>query len=193
MARRGGRRSNRTITATRIVPTGEGVREQRLERQLTAIKEQQSFTRVQIKSLLAVAVQTGESADAYSFPNVRGSDEFSSLSQQFLKYRISGYKFDIYDVDMNKPVLGLWGTFHGSPFPSDFGSIADLPDSAVVPPGTGMRTLYWYPSGPLEHSWYDVDDGGVDFGGLVWHIAPGTAGVKWNVVVSAMVDFRARR
>lgn len=191
--RRGRRGMSRSegIAAVRVVPPGEGQREQKVERILTQIKESQSTTRLQLKDTFFINAAAGAVVAKYSFPQVQATDDFVSLAQQFQKYRVVCLKFDVYDFVAANQNLGIIGSYHGSVNPGTQGEVTDLADSGVVPPGTGFRTWYWYPNGPLEHSWYDVGSTN-DFGGLVWYMFPGTAAAKYNVVVSAVVDFRAR-
>lgn len=187
--RRGGR--GKSISAVRIVPNGEGMREQKVERQIAALKESQSTTRLQIKTTFFQGVETTDASGQYSWQDVRGSDEFSSLAVQFQKYRVVAFRFDVYDYNPSAPGLGIFGTYHGGPL-SGSGQYTDLPDSGTVPPGTGVKSWYWYPNGPLEHSWYAVDDDVTDYGGLGYYVFGGTSAAKYSVIVSAIVDFRGR-
>lgn len=189
--RRGGSGSGRRVSAVRIVPAGEGQREQKVERILTSIKESQSTTRLQLKDTFFINAAAGAVVAKYSFPQVQATDDFVSLANQFTKYRVVCLKFDVYDFVAANQNLGILGTYHGATNPGTLAEVTDLADSGIVPPGTGMRSWYWYPNGPLEHSWYDVS-ASTDYGGLVWYMYPGTAAAKYNVVVSAVVDFRAR-
>lgn len=190
---RGGRNRSNKIMATRIVPDGEGDRELRMERQLAAIKESQSTTRIQVKDSFFVTVGTTAAIGAYSYGNIRGTDEFVALAGQFRKYRVVGMRFTVYDFVPSSGVTALFGTQHQTQQITQQQQVVDLPDSGTVPPGVGKYSWYWYPSGPLEHSWFAVDDTTTDFGGLAWYTygAPSSTS-KYNVIVSAIVDFRAR-
>lgn len=188
---RSGRNGTQSVAAVRIVPGGEGSREQKVERILAAIKESQSTTRVQLKDSFFASPAAGPIINKYSYTNIASTDDYSSLAQQFTKFRVVCFKFDVYDFNPGLPSLGIFGTYHGAANPGSLGEITDVADSSVVPPGTGMRSYYWYPSGPLEHSWFDVATPN-DFGGLVYYLYGGNPGSKYEVIVSAVVDFRAR-
>lgn len=188
----GGKRAHR-IQDVRIIEKGEGLREAKVDQQLSAYKDSQAFTRVVIKDTLFVGI-TGVATDgAYSFPTIRTSDEFVSLSEQYTTFKVSGMRFDVVDFNPAAPVFNIWGTYHGSGAITGFEEVTDLPDSKTVTSGGGKMSFYWYPSGPLENSWFEIDDVN-NFGGLVWTVGAGTPTTnKFSVVVSAIVDFRARR
>lgn len=192
-SREGSRATGKQIMAVRQIPDGEGNREQKLERQLTAIKESQSTTRIQVKDSFFVTVGTSAAVGAYSYGNIRGTDEFVALAGQFRRYRVVGMRFTVYDFVPTAGVTAIFGTQHQTQQITQQQQVVDLPDSGTVAPGSGKYSWYWYPSGPLEHSWFAVDDTTIDFGGLAWYTyAAQSAASKYNIIVSAIVDFRAR-
>lgn len=185
------------INNVRIVPDGEGSRAERVNRMIAAIRESQSQTRVACKVLAQVDLTTFARVVNYGYAACRDTDDFASLKVQYSTYRITGMRFDIYDQAPGIPSISQWGTFHtvgGNKAPANQGEVIDLSDSQEVSPGTGKVSLYWYPSGPLENSWYDVDDTSVDFGGVSSYVPASTANAtKYSVMLTYVVDFRARR
>lgn len=194
MARRG-RKSQTKVQNVRMVPLDEGARAVKVERQLAALNESQSTTRICIQDQFPVGTSATAQVTPYGVTNIKGTDDFAAMLQQYQKYRIVAMRFDIYDIQPSNVSAGFWATFHGTdpPAPTE---VYDLPDCAMVPPGTGKLTLYWYPNGPLEKGWWNVDDTTTlnqFVGGLAINIPATAAGTKWNVLVRAIVDFRARR
>lgn len=193
MARAKRGRASRKPMAVRIIPAGEGEREQKVERILASIKESMSTTRIQVKSNAYVNPGTSDSTGKFTYQNIRGTNDFSAMASIFTKYRVVCYRFDVYDINPNQTVVAYFGTYHGVGQPTTVTDMVDLPDSGIVPAGTGSKSWYWYPTGNLEKSWFDVGDIVTDFGGLAWYLF-GTSGApsKYNLVVSAVVDFRSR-
>lgn len=191
--RRGGAMKNR-IANVRIVPEEEGARAMRLDRQLAAVKESQSQVRVVIKFSQGPGSSSGATVGATTFADVRADTEFQSLSNEYQSFRLSGFRFDIYDLNPNQLAYGFWGTFHGSgAFPTS-SQVIDLADSQTVPPGTGKISLYWYPSGPVELGWYDTVGGDEpNYGGLAYSLGTVPSSGKYQIIVNAICDFRARR
>lgn len=178
----------------RTVPDGEGNRAERVNRMIAAIKESQSL----------VAVAAGEdyqlsnnTLGLFGFGAIRGTDEFSSLAQQYETYKIAGMRFDIFDQAPGLYTRSIFGTYHttgAGTAPSVYSQVVDLPDANHVAPGTGKLTLYWYPSGPTENGWYSVSNTAIDFGGLAAAtgvLSPDTP--KYNLKCTYIIQFRARR
>lgn len=191
-SRRGG--NSRAPMNVRIVPESEGTRAMKVERQLAAVKESQAQVRVVCKTSFNVGTSGSSTTGNFSFPNLRGLADFVAMEANYEKYRVTCFRFDIVDFNPGVATSGLWGTYHGDVAPTS-AEVVELSDVTNVPPGTGKASLYWYPSGPLENSWYDVTTSGTnpnpDFGGLAYFVGS-TSASKWNVVVNAIVDFRAR-
>lgn len=188
----GGKSAHR-IQDVRVIEKSEGQREAKIEKQLAAYKEAQGFTRVVIKDTLFVGIGATSVDGAYSFPTIRTSDEFVSLSEQYTTFKVSGIRFDVVDYNPSASAFNIFATYHGSGAITGFEQVTDQPDSKTVTSGGGKVSFYWYPSGPLENSWFEFDDVN-NFGGLVWTVGAGTPTTnKFSVVVSAIVDFRARR
>lgn len=189
-----GKSSKNVIMNVRQVPDGEGVRAERVNRMIAAVKESQSLVQVCIGEDFELNNST---LGIFSFGRLRQTDEFVSLADQYETYRVAGMRFDIFDEAPNNYSRSMFGTYHGtgggSP-PASYSEVVDLPDANHVAPGTGKLTLYWYPSGPTENSWYNVADSTIDFGGLAAAVGtPATATPKFNCRIIYIVHFRARR
>lgn len=192
--RNGSRMSRSAIQNVRLVPENEGNRAEKVNRQITAYKETQGQIRVVVKANFPANLGTA-TVTRYSFANLRTEGDFVALSAQFRTYKVAGIRFDVYDADPLNSSYGLLiGTYHTvdpTSVPSNKSQVEDLPDSGIVPNGEGLRSWFWYPTGPLENSWYQVNDNSVDFGGLAINLPAGD-GMKFDTVISYIVDFRAR-
>lgn len=191
-AQRGSR--NNKISNVRIVKEDEGQQAMRIDRMIAAVRESQSQIRVLVKDTAGPGNSGGASSGTYSFTDVRATQEFVRIATEYQSYKVAGMRFDIYDLNPNQPAFGFWGTWHGGGSQPAAADVSDLPDSAIVPPGSGKLSLYWYPSGDQERSWFDVTGGyQPNHGGMAWSLGttPGTG--KFNVIANVLVDFRARR
>lgn len=202
MARNKSRGSQRmrgkAISNVRVVPDGEGNRAEKINRMIVAVKESQGQTRVVCRTVLSQGVASGDAVVTFNNNQLRATDDFVSLAQQYATCKVAGMRFDIFDQDPSAVALAQWGTYHsyaGITPPATQSDVVDLSDATEVAPGTGKLTLYWYPSGPTENGWYSVGDSTYNFGGLAGFIpsSPSTPGVKYSIMLTYIVDFRARR
>jgi hypothetical protein len=180
----------------RVVPEGEGARAEKVERQLAADKQSQSTTRVVVKRYDTFGVLTTDRFISVSFAQATQEPDFASLAAQYRTFKVSGIKFDIKDINPSLAAQNLFGTYHDPEAPTTptVSSLVDQPDTKVISGGTGQLSLYWYPSGPLENSWFSTQiSPPEDFGGLHAYVAAGTAAaLKYTCVTSYILDFRSR-
>lgn len=201
MARRGGTRRNRNggqkaVTNVRMVPDGEGNRAERVNRMITAVKEQQGQVRVVVKAIYNIGFTGTGGVTVLDFAVLRAQADFVSLATQYRTSKVSGIRFDVYDINPNAMAISVvLGTYHGrtaGDAPTSQANVTDLSDSRLVAPGTGLYTWYWYPTGPAENSWYSNTDAVNNFGGLAIYTPSAAVAPKFEVIISYVVDFRAR-
>lgn len=171
-----------------------------VDRMISAIKESQSQTRVLIGDFVGLDVAAGATLGTYGFDQIFGSDDFTSMLQQWTLFRVRAIKFDIYDINPAASLYNVFGTWHDNyetSIPSyTRANIADLPDSRVISAGTGQTTLYWVAHGTSEEQFQSASSlGSISqrFGGLKYSYDGGTPAGKFALQVHAVVDFRGRR
>lgn len=203
MARR--QKSNKgRITNVRIVDPYAGNDGTRVDRMITELQNSHSQTRVLCEETYNQNSQTAAYTSTFSASNVRSTDDFQSLAAQYETYRISGIRFDVYDISGNNPTVGFFSTWHdeilygASPSFSQ-ANVIDGPDSQIVPPGIGKISFTWVPKGTIEQGFQSVTAASspVDFGGIRVALQPGASGFtantpKFQIIMKAIVDFRGR-
>jgi hypothetical protein len=206
MARRN--RANRnmgknTIQNVRVVDSMAGQDGLKVDRQLAALHDSASQTQMLCTSYFDYSTAATETLATISWGSVANSDDFVSLANQFLTWRVRSMRFDVYDLQPQITSAGLFSTFHDQ-FTSatapvySFVNVVDGPDSTYIPPGVGKVSLSWVAHTTNEKGFYDVtssDANREDFGGLRVAIPPSTSpfGFKYRVIMKAIVDFRGRR
>lgn len=203
MTRRG-KRGNRknAVTNVRVVDDYAGANSAKVDRMLAQLQNSQSQTRVEVNSAFDIrTVATGgDVLGTYTIKNVRLSDEFDSLSSQWNMFRVRAIRFDIYDVNPNLPLLSAFSTVHETSFTAttatySFQQVVDGPDAQIPTCGGPRARLTWVASGIREMEFQNFDgnaDNSQDFGGLRYAIGNATAGLKFSVLVKAIVDVRGR-
>lgn len=195
-------RSTQRITNVRITDPSAGEDGLRVDRQISAMKNSESQTRVICGDIFDVGIPTtNDTSGSWGFEQCFNTDEFNSMIQQYALMRITSIKFDIYDINPGTGAYNTWGIWHdnytGTVGPFTRANVADLPDSRVLSAGTGQTTLYWTAHGTAENEFQASYAGGSlvqKFGGLRYYVAAGGAALaKYSVVVHAVVDFRGRR
>lgn len=203
--RRGGNKKNQ-VTNVRLVDEFAGTDGVRVDRMLSSMQNSHSQTRVLCTTTFEITTTTSgaEITGYYSGNQVRATDDFRSLADQFEEYRVRAIRFDIYDINPGTAVAHAFSTYHqranGETAPFPFAQVVDGPDSQSIAPGTGVAHFTW-----MAHT---LDEMGfqttlqasdpallpaTDFGGLRWAVANASAaGRKWQVAAKAVVDFRGR-
>lgn len=190
------------IMNVRIADSAAGEDGLKVDRQIAAIKNSESQTRVVIGDVFDVGIPTGaDLSTSYTFDSILNTDDFASLAAQYNLFRVVSIKFDIYDTNPSVSAYNNWGVWHdnyeGAAPAFTRANIADLPDSRVLSGGTGQTSLYWVAHGPLEHQFNSSTTTGSPvqkYGGLKYYVGLGGAAVpKYTVQVHAVVDFRGRR
>jgi len=198
--RRNGKGKNQ-IMNVRIADTAAGADGLRVDRQIAAVKNSESQTRVAIGDLIDIGIPTVDVSASYGFEFIFNTDDFVSMAQQYNLFRIVSCKYDIYDLNPNQAAYNNWGVWHDNyttPTPQLYtrANVIDLPDSRVLSGGTGQTTLYWVAHGTAENQ-FQTTAGGLasvqKYGGLKYWIGSGTANAKYSVQCHAVVDFRGRR
>lgn len=199
--RKGGKN---TIQNVRIVDSDAGSTSAYVERCIAGLMNSESNVTVLCNTTQTLA--TGSSASGlvagnFTGANVRGTDEFTSLAQQFNTFRIRAIRFDVYDINPGVPATNAFSVFHDvAPYnttynPPPIANVIDGPDAKSVPPGTGVASFYWRAHGTLENDFQagDVQGAPSDFGGLRYAFySPTLSTDKYQVVMRAVVDFRGR-
>lgn len=172
-----------------------------VERKITAAVESKSITRVLFKRVDTIdAPASGQNLGHISWNGLYGDTDWNNYQAEYLTFRVSGIRFEVYDTEPSVSSFAVFGTYDiaGSTSATPEASlttILDSPDSGIIPPGQGMRTFYWYPEGPRELGFYDTSSTSNDYGGLRYIASPvagsGTNG-KWRVITTYIVDFRSR-
>lgn len=205
MARKQGRTNGsgkNRILNVRIADSAAGEDGLRVDRQIAAIKNSESQTRVVIGDIFDIGIPTAaDNSGSYTFDSITATDDWQSLAAQYNLFRIVSIKFDIYDTNPSVSAYNNWGVWHdnyegGTPAYTR-ANVADLPDSRVISGGTGQTSLYWVAHGPLEHQFNATTTTGSPvqkYGGLKYYVGLGGAAVaKYSLQVHAVVDFRGRR
>lgn len=204
-ANRGGRSRNRTrnrIPQTVVVAQNGNPQAARIERQIASLMQSKSITRVLFKRVDTVdAPATSSNMGTFSFPQLYGDSDWASYVAQYLTFRVSAIKFEVYDTQPNVPAFAVFGTYSVAPGSTaspaaTLTSVIDSPDAGQIPPGEGLRTFYWSAEGPLELGFDSTSQTTVDFGGLRYGVFPsGGAGAtsgKYRIISTFVVDFRSR-
>jgi hypothetical protein len=173
-----------------------------MERQIAALQQSKSITRVLFKRVDTLdAPASASTMGTFSFPSLYGDSDWAAYTAQYLTFRVSGIKFEVYDTQPNVPAFALFGTYSVAPgntaaVATNLASVVDSPDAMQVPPGEGVRNFYWSAEGPLELGFQNTSQTTIDFGGLRYGVfssggAGATAG-KYRIITTFVVDFRSR-
>jgi len=203
MVFRGKKSRKNAVANVRVVDPVAGTDGAYVDRCISELQNSHSQIVVLCKDSFGLDIGTATSRGIIAGPQIALFDEFTSFAVQFETFRIRAVKYDIYDVLPNSPGTAWFSTFHdefnaGAQPVFTLANTIDGPDSLLVPPGTGKATLYWRAKGTNEMSFVSDDGESVNtvtryFGGLRYFIAAGTAtSGKYQVVVSALLDFRGR-
>lgn len=195
-----GRRTGRNgkVQMTREVVPYDGARGEKVERMIVAVKESQGQCRIVVRGINGYNTATTASVGIISFETYGSQSEFASLAAEFRTFKVAGVKFDCYDqMPGTNFSQAVFGTFHTSDVPSDqpttFNQAVDLSDSEEIAPGTGKVTKYWYPTGPLENSWFSTTANNTDYGGLCIGLPVASSSIsRYSVIWAAVIDFRSR-
>jgi len=195
MAGKGKRKVVRSqIQNVRVVDKDEGSDDLRLQRVLAQMVQSESQIRVicGYQTTLNVAVVSG----VVGFGELQGTDDFTSFAQQYTEFRVSGIRFDIYDVNQAAVTVNFWSTFHqvGGSVPVGMEDIMDRPDCRSISAGDGKASLAWVAHSIPEKMFSNV---GVNpgLGGLAYNLSPSAASTsaKYTIMVKFVVDFRGRK
>lgn len=192
------------INNVRIVDSYAGSDSARVDRMISAMQMSHSQTRVLCQETYNQNTQTAAYVSTFSASNVRSTDDFQSLAQQYETYRISAIRFDVYDISTGNSTAGFFSTWHdeilyGAAPTFTQANVVDGPDSQIVPPGTGKISFTWIPKGTIENGFQSVTAASspVDFGGIRIAVQAGATGFtsnapKYQIIMKAVVDFRGR-
>lgn len=188
------------IMNVRITDPSTGSDGLHVDRQISAVKTSESQTRILIGDIIDVNATASATTGQYGFDNIFGTDDFTTMIQQFALFRVSSIKFEIFDLNTQIAVPNSWGVWHDNyeaTIPSfNRNNVADLPDSRVLSAGTGQTTLFWVAHGSAENQFQAASSSGSvsqRFGGLRYYVGA-TSGTqqKYSIQVHAVVDFRGR-
>lgn len=167
----------------------------KVQRIISHAQNSESMATIVIGAAVSIPVATTTSNTGLSFVTIASEDDFASMAAQFATFRVRAIMFDVYDYNPNVVGQAFAATFHqaGSNVPITFQNTVDRPDSQVIIPGADKRTFIWRPKGTLENEFQAVT-GFIDFGGLAVSVlgGPAAAANKYQVLIKAVVDFRAR-
>lgn len=170
----------------------------KIDRALSNLSNADVQTAIVVKSTFNVQTVTNNTGSVIDFLNIRSSDEFTTMAQQFMMYKVKWIKFQVYPQLAANTVPMSISTFHGNYFGSvpvawvTESSVIDGVDSEYLPIGGRPISFYWIAKGEPENSWLP-EDSTQSFGGLRY-FQPGTqvSGIQCRVNMSAMVTFKGR-
>jgi len=182
------------IQNVRIVDKDEGGDDVKVQRMLNQMNQSESQMRVicGYQSTLNVAVSSG----VIGFGELLTTDDFVSFAAQFQEYRVTGIRFDIYDVNQSAVVVNFWSTFHqiSGSVPVAVEDIMDRPDCRSLSAGEGKASFAWLAHGIPERAFNNVGTN-AGLGGLAYNLSPAAASTtaKYTIMAKFIVDFRGRR
>lgn len=178
-----------------VVDQYAGTDAAKVDRQLQALQNSHSLTTVMCSQEFEYTLTTsGSNSYSLSFATVASTDDFGSFSAQFNTWKVLSMRFDVYDMNPNVQGTAIFATNHvdGGNLTISLQTIADRPDSQLIPPGAGKISLTWVPKGTLENEFQGVSNY-TDFGGLIaFANNVATASSKYSIVMKAIVQFRGR-
>jgi hypothetical protein len=193
---------NGRIPQTVVVTPTANPQAMRVDRQLAALMQSKSITRVLFKRVDTLdAPATGNTMGQYGFSSLYGDTDWAAFTAQYLTFRVSAIKYEVYDTQPNVPAFAMFGTYsiapgNTGPVSTNLTNVVDSPDAAQVPPGEGIRCFYWTAEGPLEQGFNATSQTTIDFGGLRYGVyASGGTGAtsgKYRIITTFVVDFRSR-
>lgn len=165
----------------------------KIDRVIRSLQDSESDCMLLCTVQKQITTTTGGGAVYANFDDLSTSDDFSSISQQFRLFRVAHIKFDVYDINPANTVVSIFGTHHGVNLTGfTFENVVDLPDSRVVPPGSGKSSFYWNASSLQEREFQGTTTF-VNYGGLVSFIDGQTTPTrKFSVIAKFVVHFRGR-
>jgi len=174
----------------------------RIDRILSGMQNSHSQIRVICGDTVLLSTSaTATTFGVYTGTNVRATDDFTSIAQQYETFRIAAIRFEVYDVNPGSAVFAGFSTQHDvSPPGGTYGNptianVMDGPDASLPPAGGSKAIFNWVAHGTAEIEFQtdDLPTGPSDFGGLRYFFgSPGAAVSKYQLVVKAVVDFRGR-
>lgn len=195
--RRSGRKN--AIINVRSVDSFGGSDGLMVDRQLSNVKQSESQTRILIGDVVDLDIASTDTFGVWDFNTLYGTDDFTSMIQQYRMFRVKSIKFVVYDINAGSVARNVFATFHddytGSVPVFTRANITDQPDSQVISVGTGQTTFYWVAHGVEENRFQSATSAGAlanKFGGLRYFFSNGTVGAKYTLEVHAVVDFRGR-
>lgn len=202
---RGKKGSKNRVQNVRVVDEFAGSDGVKVDRMLSALHTSENQARVLCTSFFEIRTTSSgpDLSGYYGGDQVRDTDEFKSMMQQFGMYRISAIRFDVYDINPTTSVAHAFSTYHSSsigPISAfAFADVVDSADSQIIAPGTGTAHFTWVAKSTNERGFYTtarIENALTPpetFGGLRWALANASSdGRKYQVAVKAIVDFRAR-
>jgi len=199
---RGTRSNKNRVSNVRIVDSLSGTDGARVDRIIGSMQNNHSQIRIICGDYATVATSASATQfGIYSGVNVRATDDFISMAQQFETYRVTAIRFEVYDINPALPVFSSFSTQHDVvPSGASFGtptiqSVLDAPDAQLPPAGGAKAVLNWMAKGAEENDFQSTTTGGTpsDFGGIRYFVgSPGSAASKYQIVIKAIVDFRGR-
>lgn len=191
-----------TVQNVRVMDPLAGNDGMKLDRQLSAIHDSSNHVQMLCSNVTDVGIAATDTMGNISWTQIAQFDDWISLAQQFLTFRVRSIRFEIFDINPGAPGVGLFSTFHdqftSANIPAfTFANVVDGPDSTFIPPGTGKVSLSWVGHTTVEKGYYDVNSADAnreDFGGLRYFVQATTAApLKYRIITKAIVDFRGRR
>ncbi len=118
------RRSKNTVQNVRVVDPDAGNDSAYIERCIAGLQNSESTITVLCNDTLTLATSNaanGLVAGTITASQVRGTDDFISMMEQFNMYRIRAVRFDIYDINQSVAATNVFSTFHDVvPFGSSY-------------------------------------------------------------------------
>ncbi len=182
-------RKNETMDV-RVVPywDPDGAK---VERQIQSLKESQATTRVLLKLVTSISVNSTAVTGFVNSNDLYGAAQFQVLNKVFATAKLVSMKYDVYDLQPGG-TFGIFGTYVQNK-DENSGPVTDSPDAKIIPIGEGKATFYWRAKDLQSNIFQSSLTTPPVQGGLKYFAAAGPAVAnRWQVVTSFIVDFRGR-
>jgi hypothetical protein len=171
----------------------------KLDRVISHFRTQESSTTILCKSAFDVVTTQTASNNVIDTATIVGTDDFTSMAQQFNTFKIKAVRFEVFYVAAPGGPPIYVSTYHSvydiNP-PSTVTSrdgIVDAPDSQILIQGGGKQSFYWNALGTIENGFQAVD-GYSRLGGLRYYVPITQANaLAATIIMTAEVVFRGRK
>lgn len=172
----------------------------KIDRTIASMRVGESACTILVKSAVSItALSSGPSSIVFTYPEIAGCDEFSSLATQFNMFRVKCMRFEFCHVNPSNQTPIVASTVHSNlngAIPTGWTteqSVIDGPDSVYLTPGAVKDVLYWNGNSSTETEYQDVSSFNNHGGVRVYVPGVTTTTTHSIMVVSAVVIFKGRK